>query len=128
MPGRRREKYNPAIFETRSRAVIDLFNLAGLLFCFVGSLLLVLFRMPAVELTSDGRSLSGVGPEPSSAERAANLRRYWRNAAAAKVGMAFLCAGFGLQLLAFVAGYAAADETDAVSHKILSMGAVRTGR
>lgn len=98
--------------------MIDLFNLMGLVLCFVGSLLLVFFRAPAVEVTSDGRSLSG--PEPAPTERSANLRRYWRNAAITKVGLVFLCVGFGLQLLAFMASLRGSSDDTEVSHKIVS--------
>lgn len=103
--------------------MIDLFNLTGLSLCFVGSLLLVFFRAPAIELTADGRSLSS-GPEPTAPERSANLRRYWRSAAITKVGLAFLCVGFGLQLLAFVASLAGASDETEVSHKIVSRAMV----
>ena len=108
--------------------MIDLFNLAGLVFCFVGALLLVLFRAPSIELTADGRSLSAAGPEPTAAERAANLRHYWRNAAVTKVALVFLCAGFALQLLAYVASMAASGDSESVSHKIVSMRSVPQGR
>jgi hypothetical protein len=35
-------------------------------------------------------------------ERSRNLRRYWRNAAATKVGLICLCAGFAFQILGFL--------------------------
>ena len=90
--------------------MIDLLNLLGLLLCFAGALLLALFRMPALELTADGRPLAQGAAEPAPAERAANLRRYWRHAAATRVGLVFLCVGFALQLLAFVGSYGTADQ------------------
>jgi hypothetical protein len=91
--------------------MIDLFNLLGLLLCFAGTLLLALFRIPSLELTADGRSLAQGAAEPPPAERAGNLRRYWRHAAATRVGLIFLCVGFALQLLAFLASFSAADQS-----------------
>jgi hypothetical protein len=101
--------------------MIDLLNLLGLLLCFGGTLLLVLFRIPALELTADGRSLAQSAAEPDAAERARNLRRYWTHAAATRVGLVFLCAGFALQLLAFVASFGAGEEasTTRASHSFL---------
>jgi hypothetical protein len=101
--------------------MIDLLNLLGLLLCFAGALLLALFRMPSLELSADGRSLAQGAAEPAPAERAGNLRRYWRHAAATRVGLVFLCVGFALQLLAFLASYGAADQsntTRAVQHPV----------
>jgi hypothetical protein len=77
----------------------DVVNLLGLLVGFAGALLLAIFRLPPLEVTSDGRRVAAEEPTPE--ERARNLRRYWRNAAATRAGLICLCVGFALQALAY---------------------------
>lgn len=83
----------------------DLLALLGLLLNFAGTLLLVLYRMPALDVTADGREIPGADPLTAEA-RSRNLQRYWRHASATRIGLWFLCAGFALQLAGFVLGYA----------------------
>ncbi len=83
----------------------DLLALLGLMLNFAGTLLLVLYRIPALDVTADGRDIPGTDPATAEA-RSRNLKRYWRNASATRIGLWFLCAGFALQLAGFVLGYA----------------------
>jgi hypothetical protein len=84
----------------------DLLALLGLLLNFAGTLLLVIHRMPALDVTADGRDIPGAEPADAAA-RSRNLKRYWRHASATRIGLCCLCAGFALQLAGFVLGYAA---------------------
>lgn len=83
--------------------MIDLANLLGLALNFIGALLLVIFRSPGLDVTADGRGIVQWENEPTAESRAKNLRRYWINASATRIGLIFLCVGFLLQLGAFVA-------------------------
>ncbi len=83
--------------------ISDLLTLLGLLLNFAGTLLLVIYRLPALEITADGLELAGIECSPEARRR--NLRRYWRHASATRAGLVCLCLGFALQLLGFVLGY-----------------------
>lgn len=78
----------------------DVVNLLGVLLGFAGTLLLVIFRLPPLDVTADGRRV--VGEEPAPEERNRNLRHYWRNAAATRAGLICLCLAFALQALAYL--------------------------
>jgi hypothetical protein len=80
----------------------DALTLLGLMLNFAGALILVLYRFPALEITSDGRSIAPAQDEPTPQERSKNLRRYWRNAVATRAGLLCLCVGFAFQLLGFI--------------------------
>jgi hypothetical protein len=80
----------------------NLLTLLGLVLNFAGALLITVFRLPGLEVTSDGKSVAQGQAEPMPDERSKNLRRYWRNAAATKVGLICLCAGFAFQILGFL--------------------------
>ena len=92
----------------------DLLTLLGMALNFVGALLLVLFRFPALEVTADGRDLGQSHDEPAPEARAKNIRRYWKNELATRAGLICICVGFALQLLGFVypdLGSGATDST-----------------
>ncbi|HSS46602.1 MAG TPA: hypothetical protein VLL03_04205 [Burkholderiales bacterium] len=82
--------------------MVDILTLLGLVLNFVGALLLMFFRFPALDVTADGRSLGQWQNEPTPEERSKNLRRYWRNEVATRAGLICLCVGFVFQLLAFI--------------------------
>ena len=102
--------------------IADVFTLLGLLLNFVGTLLLVLYRMPGLDITADGREVSG-GEAPSPEARARNLKRYWRHASATRAGLICLCLGFALQMLGFVLGYG--SETSAKAESTVNTKLIR---
>ncbi len=83
--------------------IADLLTLLGLLLNLAGTLLLVVYRMPALEIMGDGREMTGT--EVSAEARSRNLKLYWRHAAATRAALICLCLGFALQLFGFVLGY-----------------------
>ena len=89
----------------------DALTLLGMMLNFAGALLLVLFRLPGLEVTADGRSMVPSQGEPAPEERSRNLRRYWKNAVATRIGLICLCLGFALQLLGYIYPDYGADTT-----------------
>lgn len=92
----------------------DVLTLLGMVLNFVGALLLVLFRFPALTVTADGRELGPPRGEPMPEARSRNLRRYWKNEIATRAGLICICVGFALQLIGFIypdLGAGASDTT-----------------
>ena len=88
----------------------DVLNLLGMILNFVGALLLLLFRIPGLDVTADGRDI-GQG-EPTPEARSKNLRRYWKNEMATRAGLICLCIGFALQIAGYVYPDYGSDTTD----------------